>query len=692
MLSYAEFCDKFNIRLDAQQAQAVQCTDRAVLLLAVPGSGKTTTLITRVAYLVYCMGIAPENILTMTYTVAASAEMRARFSAAFGEEYAKRLEFRTINGVCESIINRYARQTRAQRFDLVSDNGAILAEVFRTVRGEYPEGGDIKELQKAITYIKNMRLPRGEIDELEAGGIAVAPVYDAYRETLRRRGLMDYDDQLVFARQILLKYPDILGALRERYKYICVDEAQDTSKIQHEIIRLLTGESGSIFMVGDEDQSIYGFRAAYPDALMRFEGDYGGARVLLLESNYRSTPEITEPADRFIARNAARHEKHIRAVRGHGAPIRAVALSERAAQYSYICAMMENDPQRETAVLYRNNDSAVALIDWLDRRGVPFRCRRGENSFFSNRTVNGVRDIMTLSLEPGNAEAFMRVYSKFSLPVRRETAELAVSLYGAGKAGSLIAALESASKEQPDWLRERLAELHDNFIALRTDTAREALDRIRYKMGYGGYVLKDSGDKERMYLLSILAAREKNTESFLQRLRELENISTENRTADSKLILSTIHSSKGLEYDRVIIIDALDGILPSVPCSGRLDDEQRKTLEEERRLFYVAATRAKNELILMTYPRQGTSTFIEQFFEKPKRSLGGLTRPNVTQKTLWAAKDYFPGTQVEHSVFGQGTITEVKGELATVIFRSGETKKLMLPICIGNGLLKLVKK
>ena len=160
MLSYAEFCDKFNIRLDAQQAQAVQCTDRAVLLLAVPGSGKTTTLITRAAYLVYCMGIAPENILTMTYTVAASAEMRARFSAAFGEEYAKRLEFRTINGVCDSIINRYARQTRAQRFDLVSDNGAILAEVFRTVRGEYPEGGDIKELQKAITYIKNMRLPR----------------------------------------------------------------------------------------------------------------------------------------------------------------------------------------------------------------------------------------------------------------------------------------------------------------------------------------------------------------------------------------------------------------------------------------------------------------------------------------------------------------------------------------------------
>ena len=249
---------------------------------------------------------------------------------------------------------------------------------------------------------------------------------------------------------------------------------------------------------------------------------------------------------------------------------------------------------------------------------------------------------MTLALEPGNAEAFMRVYSKFSLPIRRETAELAVSLYNAGKADSLIAALESASKEQPDWLRERLAELHDNFIALRTDTAREALDRIRYKMGYGGYVLKDSRDKERMYLLSILPRGKKEHGELPAKAAGAGEYFHGNRTADSKLILSTIHSSKGLEYDRVIIIDALDGILPSVPCSSRSDEEQRETLEEERRLFYVAATRAKNELILMTYPRQGTSTFIEQFFEKPKRSLGGLTRPECDAEDVVGGEGLFP--------------------------------------------------
>ena len=259
----------------------------------------------------------------------------------------------------------------------------------------------------------------------------------------------------------------------------------------------------------------------------------------------------------------------------------------------------------------------LKLIDWLDRRGVPFRCRRGE-LVLSNRTVNGVRDIMTLALEPGNAEAFMRVYSKFSLPIRRETAELAVSLYNAGKADSLIAALESASKERPDWLRERIAELHDNFIALRTDTAREALDRIRYKMGYGGYVLKDSGDKERMYLLSILAAREKNTESFLQALGGAGEY-FHGKPDRGQQAHPQHDTQQGLEYDRVIIIIDARWTEYCRPCrcSGRLDDEQRKTLEEERRLFYVAATRAKERAhAFMTYPRQGTSTFIEQFFEK----------------------------------------------------------------------------
>lgn len=701
MLSYTEFCDKFNIRLDEQQAQAVQSTDRAVLLLAVPGSGKTTTLITRVAYLIYCTGVMPESILTMTYTVAASNEMRARFSAVFGEEYAGRLEFRTINGVCDSIIRRYARQTGAQRFDLVSDNGAILAEVFRTVRGEYPEGGDIKELQKAITYIKNMRLPRGEIDELDAGGIAVAPVYDAYRETLRRRGLMDYDDQLVFARQILLKYPGILGALRERYKYICVDEAQDTSKIQHEIIRLLTGGSGSIFMVGDEDQSIYGFRAAYPDALMSFTRDHERARVLLLEQNYRSVPEIVTMADRFIARNTARHEKHMFTRRAPGGQVRRIELGDRAAQYAYICRMAENDTEKETAVLFRNNDSAVPLIDWLDRRGIRFRCRQSENVFFSNRTVNGVRDILTLALDPLNEDSFMRVYYRFGLSVTKAAAEAAVSMCREGRSVSLISALARAPG-QPDWLVDRLSELEDHFAALRTDTARDALNRIRYKMGYGGYVLRSYGDTERLFLLSALAAHEKDSASLLARLDALRTLTETGGDPGSRLILSTIHSSKGLEYGRVVLIDAIDGLLPSVsmPDRASADKAELAEFEEERRLFYVAVTRARDELMIMTYANQPESPFVTQFFERPRpervsaapvraSGFGKITGPAPgSQRASAVNMAFYPGQEVVHAAFGRGRVTAVGGELITISFPRLGSKSFSLSACILKGLIQ----
>lgn len=174
-----------------------------------------------------------------------------------------------------------------------------------------------------------------------------------------------------------------------------MDEAQDTSKIQHMIIHLLAGENGNLFMVGDEDQSIYGFRAAYPDALMRFEGDYPNSTFLLLEENFRSTPEIVSAADRFIARNTMRHKKHMRASRPSGASVRRVGLISRAAQYSYIAKMAEGEPKRELAVLYRNNDSVVPLIDFMDRNNIGYCVRQTDGVFFTSRTVSGVRDLMS---------------------------------------------------------------------------------------------------------------------------------------------------------------------------------------------------------------------------------------------------------------------------------------------------------
>lgn len=701
-MTYDEFIAKFNIELSEQQAKAVQSIDGAVLLLAVPGSGKTTTLVTRLGYMLYCGGVAPENILTMTYTVPASRDMRGRFAAIFGDEYAGRLEFRTINSVCLSIINSYARQSGSTMPELMDNNAKLLTDVYRKVQNEYPAESDIRDLQMLISYIKNMRLTKDEIAELELGDIPAAPIYEAYLAEMKAQGRMDYDDQLVYARTVLLKCPDILERLRRRYRHICVDEAQDTSKIQHEIIRILAGEDGNIFMVGDEDQSIYGFRAAFPDALMSFEGDYRNSSVLLLEQNYRSTPEIVSAADHFIAFNQTRHEKHMSATRPSGSPVRKVALKDRSAQYAYIAKIAENEPSRETAILYRNNDSAVPLIDYLDRSGIPFRCRQAESTFFSNRTVSSAVDILTLALEPLNRDAFMNVYYKFALPINRAMADKAVALCNSGKAVSLMAALlKTATLKGRS--ADKLQALIPHFVALRSDSGRDALNRIRYEMGYGAYVLKNSGDTERLFLLSVLAAREPDIKSLLSRLKVLKRITDSGGDAGSKLILSTIHSSKGLEYDRVIVIDAIDGILPSVTVSPGtvLDDDDRKTLEEERRLFYVAATRAKNELLLLTYTRQGEASFIDPFFQvlpsspaatsptaKSKVPIKSLSR-SLSQEEKWAMKDLIPGTWVRHNSFGRGRIFSVDpdGDIISINFTDKGFKRLSLSGCVSKHLL-----
>lgn len=688
MTDFLDFCSRYNLHLNEQQAQAVTAPERAVLLLAVPGSGKTTTLVARLAYMLECQGVRPENMLTMTYTVAASRDMLRRFISVFGEELAAGLEFRTINSVCLSVINRYVYLTGGSSFELLDNNLRILSEVWQKVRhGEFPDESALKELQGTIGYIKNMRLRREEIEELQIDKQPAAPLYDGYIELMKSRRLMDYDDQLVYAYTILKRHPDILSEFRARYPVISLDEAQDTSRLQHEIIRLLAGDSGRIFMVGDEDQSIYGFRAAYPEALLNFEKDYRDSRVLLLERNYRATPELVKAADRFIALNPDRREKHMISARESRPSIIRLSLSDRAAQYSYIAKMVQSDPDRETAILYRNNDSSIPLIDMLDRCGIGFRTRQAENLFFTNRTVMGVRDILTLALNPLDEEAFMRVYYKFDLPISRANAEGAVQLCREGKAVSLIEAL-SRQAVNSDWVKSGLEELVYNFRALAKDSASEALSRLRYSMGYGVYILKSSGDVEHFYLLTSLAAREKDAASFLERLNSLRQLSESGGSRDSRLILSTVHSSKGLEYDRVIIIDALDGILPSTAAPA--DEKERREYAEERRLFYVAATRAKNELLLFTYQREPKSIFIDEFCSKPappQKKPAAVKAPARTAviTTPEAAPRFGAGNIVKHTKYGVGRVFRVSGGEITVIFPRYGKKSFSLADCEEKG-------
>ena len=700
-MTFSDFKRHFRLTLNPQQEEAVRQTGGPVLLLAVPGSGKTTVLVARLGYMLYCQGVRPEQILTVTYTVAATRDMRRRFSAAFGEEYAGRLTFRTINGICAVVIRHYAARKGARAFTLADDEGqlnAVVRELLAKSGSSYPSELQVKDARTHITFCKNRMLTEAEIREHKVDGMDFPAVWAGYQDFLNRSRLMDYDDQMVFTYRIFRQHPDILAHFRQRYPYLCVDEAQDTSKIQHAILRLLSAGSGNIFMVGDEDQSIYGFRAAWPQALLEFERTYPGARVLVMDVNYRSTRAIVDKADAFIQRNRDRHPKHMRTGNPQGAPVRKIVLPDYNRQYRYLLGEARACTQ-PTAILYRNNDSALPLIDLLEQNGVPYACRQREGFFFTSPLVRDLTDMLEFAFDDGSRELFLRFYYKLDLKVKK--AVLAGLLRGMREDETVFDVLLDSGGLEP-WQAGKVKALQTHFSKLPRLTSFAALQRLVKYMGYGDYLKEQRVDTSKLDVLFSLANQTPGLESFLLRLRELRALLEEPPRADCPLTLSTIHASKGLEYDRVILIDVVDGLFPSV--AEPEDEAERAALEEERRLFYVGATRARRQLDLLYCenrfgePARAGSTFLSQFLGEPPKPPASAAPapakadrpagPPEDQVSAWE-RDYVPGVEVLHRRFGRGLLQSRTGSIATVSFREGGVRKVDLPTCLRQGLIRL---
>ena len=601
-MDYKEFSKKYNITLNEQQKTAATSIDGAVLLLAVPGSGKTTTLVTRAGYMMLCKGISPAKMLMLTYTVAAANDMQKRFISMFGKENGVP-EFRTINGVCARILNEYCREQGSKELELVANEGAlasILSSIWRDVEDTYPAEADIKDVKTKITYIKNMMLNEAEIDRLmEDCDYNLKEIYLRYIRYMKQEHKMDFDDQMVYVYRILRSDPQMLKKIQERYPYICVDEAQDTSKIQHYIIRLLAGKDGNIFMVGDEDQSIYSFRAAYPEALLNFEKTYDNARILLMEENFRSDANITKAADLFIQKNTLRHEKHIKPTHKASKEVSFISASNRAAQYRNILEVAENC-NKDTAVLFRNNDSAVPIVDLLDRKGVSFNMRGRDLNFFTSRVVTDVVDILRFAHDPSDIEIFKRIYFKFDMFLRKYDVEK-ICARAIKENESIPAAIVGCCKGLPGWQQEKRFQSARKIRELGKKKPVEAIKMIRNQLGYEDYLKRSHSNPSHLDILEELAVYEVTIEDFLTRLYELNSIIC-SRAYDPgcRFTLGTMHSSKGLEYERVYLVDVVDGTLPAEKVDNyrNATSEEIGNYEEERRLFYVAMTRAKKELYL----------------------------------------------------------------------------------------------
>lgn len=743
-MEWKEFETTFSVKLNQQQKEAVQSTKGPVLLLAVPGSGKTTVLVTRLGYMIYCKNIPPERILTVTYTVAATKDMSERFAVRFGEDMAKRLEFRTINGICARIIQYYGRRIGKTSFELVKDEKATTGMLIRICQDHgmgYPTESDLKNVRTLLTYIKNMMLNEEELQKLEEeSDIRIAGIYREYCRQMREQKMMDYDDQMLYAYNMLRKDPGVLAYFQNRYPYICVDEAQDTSKIQHAIIALLAAGTGNLFMVGDEDQSIYGFRAAYPEALLSFEKKHPGAKVLLMEENFRSNAKIVEAADKFIQKNTLRHEKHMRAAREAGADIREISLKSRKAQYVYLmkaaqecttgmAGMSGSEEHRgradasvtETAVLYRDNECAIPLIDLLERKNIPYRMRNADLSFFTHRTVLDVQNIIRFAMNPKDTELFMQIYYRLKLFFNKKDALRYAQISQEKDMEVLDAALKYGNLEK--YQEDNIRNLKRQMVRILNMPGDEAVNQILTYMGYQDYLKKMGMNANKLETVKLIGSRVESPEKLLERLEELRTIIQEKVSdKDCPFILSTMHASKGLEYDTVYLLDVMDGILPEKVLANprTASKEELETYEEERRLFYVGVTRAKNQLNVFTTNKP--SKFCSELLGK--RNLRENQQKEYAGIKKWG--DYSPagtygikgngmyhgygtghgsqkqpgksyqeladalgeGMIVKHKKFGEGVVVDMEGEHIRIQF-GDNVKNMDLKVLARLGMLEI---
>jgi DNA helicase-2/ATP-dependent DNA helicase PcrA len=701
------------IALNSQQQEAVNTVHGPILLLAVPGSGKTTVLIARIRAMINEHGIAPSSILNLSFSTESAKDMSLRYLDLFSEADLEALNFRTVHSLCYKVIKDYERFKNRKAFEVLDQNTPVIRRILMERYSEYPAEDTVFNMVQMIGYCKNMLMKADALEKTEVPGCDFYPVYQAYEHYKLQQKMMDYDDLLIYALRILNAHPKILGNYHQAFRYINVDEAQDISYVQHEIIRLLAARHENIFMVGDEDQSIYGFRAAYPKALMDFGNHYEKAVILKMEQNFRSTKVITQSANNLIGENHQRYEKNMFSTNEVGRELVETHFCDAYGQYDYIAKGLKRiTSEQTTAVLYRNNDSMIPLYDALDREGVAVSFRQGQLSFFSHVIVRDVLCFISLSQRPDDFEAFERIYYKIKCGI---TKDLISQLIGMPHQNVFKAFLSLPFLK--DGMKKKVTQVMDKVSHLNRLKPLKAIECIEKDLGYGDYVKKLGAEgytaaslNQKLNGLKSIAKGCHNLQEFVERMAYLEkSCLSKPRSHKNAVVLSTIHSSKGLEFDKVILMDIFEGLLPSKESVTQLKLGKRELYEEEVRLFYVALTRAKSIVEVITADTQnGQGITVSRFIDlaipsrKPKASTKGKTqggfsllaqpKSKVHKKRVVKEEQlvaFRVGSRVKHKVFGFGHVDAVNREKLSVWFDS-ELKEIDLVICLENGILELV--
>lgn len=601
-----EFFKTLEIRnkiiLTPQQMEAVTTKHRHCLLLACPGSGKTTVITVRTGYLIHCKGINPKQILTLTFTKAAARDMKLRFQKLFENQDC---EFLTVHSFCHQIMGRYFRYKGIHKQNLEGSaqkgKNHVLRNIYQKLYQSKPNEEEIEELSNSISYIKNIVIPSESNtfpEEIENNYSHIIPILDAYEKYKDKHQLYDFDDMMIYCYHALEEFPDLCRSISRQYPYIQVDEAQDNSKIQNVIIKKLINNENHLFAVADDDQTIYEWRGAYPEGILGFERDYPDAKILRMEENFRSSQEIVKLSGQFIKNNCNRYDKALMTNNKSYLPVQFEMLDSNK-QFAFVVKQIQKrlGSYESQAILYRNNLSAIAIADYLERAGIEFSVKGYRGHFFKHWMLSDIKDFL-LFAKTNELSYFQRIYYKTNAYISNSC--LDYGMKNVSKYKTIFDAMGNYDKLK-EVQKQRIMNLKWQFKNLLRKPMSHVIDHIMDGIGYGDWLNNNAprlGTSKQMIstmrkILNSIAINCKDILDFVHRLMFLESYIENSMKKQCSVILSTVHNAKGLEFDAVYMIDLLKGIFPkSSTC-------EENVLEAERRLFYVGMTRARKELFLI---------------------------------------------------------------------------------------------
>ncbi len=584
------------------QLQAIHHKDGPMLVLAGPGSGKTTVITHRIRYLTEEYRVDPGSILVITFTKAAAEEMKLRFQALM-EGRRLPVSFGTFHAVFFSIL-KHAYRYDASNIIREEQRVRVIRELMDHFHVDVEDEAEFADgILSEISAVKGDRINPEHYYSKNCSEELFRKLYQGYMDALMRQRLLDFDDMLVMCYELFTQRKDILAAWQQKYRYILVDEFQDINRIQYEIVRMLAAPEDNLFIVGDDDQSIYRFRGAKPEIMLGFTRDYPQARQTLLGMNYRSTSEIVEAAGRLIAHNRTRYQKEIRASRGKGRPVVTAVWEDARAETKGIVEELQDYVRMgyrwsDMAVLYRTSLEPRLLMERLMEYNIPFRMRDTLPNLYDHWIAQDICAYIRIAVDElakrgmaRRADA-VRIINRPKRYVNREALEGTEISWNGVKSWY----------QDKGWMIERIEQLEYDLRMIGRMAPVAAVNYIRKGVGYDEY-LREYADYRRMKPEELLEVADQLQESasafdtvqdWFAHMKEYgEQLKEQAKRLEKDtdcVSLMTMHSSKGLEFPVVYILDANERVTPH--HKAVLDAD----LEEERRMFYVAMTRAKDRL------------------------------------------------------------------------------------------------